>query len=263
MDRQQPSGVLPRRPFIRFIKLNLAIGFLFLILFSGYQPQLTYPPLKKNIVVAQEQEQTKTIQASSTTLAFQTPHPGYLSTRFSSYHPGIDLATGLGMPVKPISKGTVISAGLNFWGLGLVVEVDHGEGYRSLYAHMGRTFVKPGQHVDNTSTLGEVGMTGNTTGPHTHLEIYKDGKVIDPSIILPPLRNQPQESDFIAKGGSYNTQTQQLQQVQKKPVTTPSPIATPKNNPTEKKELPLELNLIPTIKTTSQISQLAPLTTSK
>jgi len=257
MDRQQPSGVLPRRPFIRFIKVNLALGLSFLFLFSGYQPQLTYPPLKKNIIKAQEQEQTKTIQASSTTLVFQTPHPGYLSTRFSSYHPGIDLATGFGMPVKPISKGTVISAGLNFWGLGLVVEVDHGEGYRSLYAHMGRTFVKPGQQIDNTSTLGEVGMTGNTTGPHTHLEIYKDGKAIDPSIILPPLRYQPQESDFVATGGTYN------QNQQKKPITTPKPTDKPNLPVIEEKSKPtlqLELTSIKTVENiTPNLNQIIPL----
>lgn len=232
MDRQQPSGVLPRRPFIRFIKLNLALGLLFLVLFSGYQPQLTYPPLKKNIIRAQEQEQTKTIQANATSLAFQSPHPGYLSTRFSNYHPGIDLATGLGMPVKPISKGTVTSAGLNFWGLGLVVEVDHGEGYRSIYAHMGTIYVKAGQEVDNSSQLGVVGMTGNTSGPHTHLEVYKDGKPIDPAIILPPLRSQPEEADFIAIGGSYN-QAQPTQQVNTKSASTP--IVTPNTAPTTKK----------------------------
>ncbi len=255
MDRQLPSGVLPRRPFIRFIKVNLALGFLFLILFSGYQPQFTYPPIKKSIVLAQEQEQTKTIQANTTSLKFQTPHPGYLSTRFSTYHPGIDLATGLGMPVKPVSKGTVTYSGYTFFGLGLVVEVDHGEGYKSTYAHMGRTYVKTGQIVDNDSMLGEVGMTGNTSGPHTHLEIYKDGKAIDPSVVLPPLRIQPQESDFIAAGGSYNNQIQQPQ----KPTATPSPKANQKDNPTTVKNVPLELNLVNNIKTTTKNNQFDPL----
>lgn len=242
MDRQQPSGVLPRRPFVRFIKLNLAIGLLFLVLFSGYQPQLTYPPLKKNIIRAQETEQTKTIQANSTSLAFQSPHPGYLSTRFSNYHPGIDLATGLGMPVKPISKGTVTSAGLNFWGLGLVVEVDHGEGYKSVYAHMGTIYVKSGQEVDNASQLGVVGMTGNTSGPHTHLEVYKDGKAIDPAIILPPLRNQPEESDFIAVGGTFK-QSDQKKTTLVAP-STPTPTVAPITKKVEANKPSLDIAII-------------------
>ena len=249
MDRNKPSGLLPRNPFARFLTFKMAVGVVCLIFLSGYQPTLQFPPLKKSVVNAQESEQQKTIQSQSTTLAFQAPHPGYLSTHFSSYHPGVDLATGLGMPIKPIAKGKVISAGFNFWGLGLVVEVDHGEGYRSLYAHMGTIYVQTGQEVSAENLLGEVGLTGNTSGPHTHLEIYKDGAAIDPVSILPPLREQPQESDFIAIGGkvAYNTPQNQSNEL---PKTTPE-----KKEPTPvEKSLPIQKELLSTINTNCQPS---------
>src|SRR5205823_5385158 len=94
--------------------------------------------------------------------SFDLPHPGYLTTPYSSYHPGIDIATGLGMPIHPIGKGTVVDVGFNFWGLGLTVTVDHGQGYKSLYAHMGKIYVNKSQQVSKADILGEVGLTGRT-----------------------------------------------------------------------------------------------------
>ncbi len=228
MDRRLPSTVLPHNPALRRLSFKLTLGVFLLIFLSGYQPSFHFPPLKKSIVHAEEPEQTKTIQAQSVSLTFQAPHPGYISTHFSSYHPGIDLATGLGMPVKPITKGKVISAGYNFFGLGLVVEVEHPEGYRSLYAHMGATYVKPGQEVDVNNQLGEVGLTGNTSGPHTHLEVYKDGKAIDPLTLLPAQRNQPEPSDFIAAGGKIDPIRHQIKP---QPQIIPDSTSTPKTPP--------------------------------
>ncbi len=240
MDRKRPSGVLLPNPFTGRLSFKLALGVIFLIFLSGYQPTLQFPPLKKTIAHAADNEQIKTIQAQAVSLLFQSPHPGYISTHFSGYHPGIDLATGLGMPIKPIAKGKVINTGYTFFGLGLVVEIDHGEGYRSLYAHMGATYVKVGQEVDNNNLLGEVGLTGNTSGPHTHLEVYKDGKAIDPLAVLPPLREQPQASDFIATGGSVKMPTPFNNSLQNKPAETPTPKPTPTPEPL--KDLGVTLN---------------------
>lgn len=247
MDRNKPSGLLPRNPFARLLSTKLAVGVFCMIFLAGYSPTNHFPPLKKSIVHAQDTEQVKTVQAQSTTLSFQPPHPGYLSTPYSSYHPGIDLATGLGMPVHPIAKGKVISAGFNFWGLGLAVEIEHPEGYRSVYAHMGTIYVQNGQEVDQNNLLGEVGLTGNTTGPHTHLEVYKDGSAIDPSLILPPLRLQPQESDFIAIGGKVSySQNQQTEQKKAEPEVKPEP---------KKPEVKLTLTAINTDPTIQQKAQ--------
>lgn len=190
----------PFRDKYRFpnFKLNIKLGGLLLCLslFLDYQPAIAFPPIKRNVVFAEiTQEQSVSPQISP--VSFQLPHPGYITTHFSSYHPGIDLCSGLGMPIKTIAKGRVVEAGYNFFGLGLVVEVEHEGGYRSLYAHMGKIFVEKGKEVDVNDFLGEIGMTGHTSGPHTHLEISKDGKKIDPLLILPEIRKYPNEADFV------------------------------------------------------------------
>ena len=192
-------NLLPYLVKLRFpnfkLKIKLGVLLLCLTLLLDYQPTLGFPPVKRNVVYA-EITQEQSVAPQESPLSFQLPHPGYITTRFSSYHPGIDLCSGLGMPIKSISKGTVVEAGYNFFGLGLVVEVEHEGGYRSLYAHMGKIFVTKGKTVDVNDYLGEIGMTGNTSGAHTHLEISKDGKKIDPLLILPELRSYPTESDF-------------------------------------------------------------------
>jgi hypothetical protein len=176
------------------LKLKLGVLLLCSTFLLDYQPTLAFPPVKRNVVFAEiVQEQSISIETSP--VIFQLPHPGYITTRFSTYHPGIDLCSGLGMPIKPVTKGTVVNAGYNFFGLGLVVEVEHEGGYRSLYAHMGKIYVNQGQFVDSSNYIGEIGMTGHTSGPHTHLEITKDGKKIDPLLILPEIRNYPSEED--------------------------------------------------------------------
>lgn len=172
--------------------LLLCLGFLF-----NYQPAFTFPPVKNNLVYAEIAQESQ-ITPQDLGVTFQLPHEGYITTAFSSFHPGIDIATGLGMPIKPIAKGTVVSTGFSFFGLGLVVEVDHGKDYRSLYAHMGKIYTEAGKEVNENSFLGEVGLTGNTSGPHTHLEVFKNGTRIDPRLILPEIRKYPKEGDFIA-----------------------------------------------------------------
>lgn len=192
------------KPFLLFsafpnFKLKLKLGALLLSLsfLFNYQPTLAFPPIKQTLVYAEITQETS-VSGENSGVSFQLPHEGYITTTFSAFHPGIDLCTGLGMPIKPIAKGTVSSSGYNFFGLGLVVEVDHGNGYRSLYAHLGKVYVEAGKEVDENSFLGEVGMTGNTSGPHTHIEISKDGVKIDPRLILPEIRNYPKEEDFVA-----------------------------------------------------------------
>lgn len=177
-------------PNLKRVTSKLALGIILLIFLFDYQPTLNLPPVKKSTVKAAV-EQTQVVEAKSLPFEFQLPHPGYLSTHFSSYHPAIDIASGLGMPIHPIAKGVVTNAGFTFWGLGLVVSVDHSMGYKSLYAHMGKVYVRVGQTVESSDILGEVGLTGHTSGPHTHLEVSKDGINFDPLTILPSLSTLP------------------------------------------------------------------------
>lgn len=165
------------------------LGLLWLYLL-GYQPAFTIPPIKKAIARA-EFSQEQIIEVDSFKQPFLLPHPGYISTRYSRWHPGIDIATGLSMPVRPIQDGEVREISYNFWGLGNHIVVDHGQEISSLYAHMGRVYVKKGDHVTPSSILGQVGLTGRTSGPHTHLEVTRGGHHINPENILPQLPNMP------------------------------------------------------------------------
>lgn len=166
---------------------------MFLILyFLGYQPSVEFPPVKLSSTLAsQKQEQKADVLASSFPAPIILPHPGYLSTRYSKYHPGVDIASGLGMPIHPINPGIIEETGRDFFGLGNYIVVEHSNGFKSKYAHLGKVYVKKTQEVNIETTLGEVGLTGNTSGPHTHLEITRNGDFIDPQTILPAIPDKP------------------------------------------------------------------------
>lgn len=160
------------------------VGLSLLIFLSGYQPVWSVPPIKRSTVQA-DFSQTQLIKAVALSDTFSLPHPGYISTHFSSWHPGVDIASGLGMPIHPILKGKVIDVTSGFFGLGHFVTVKHESGYKSTYGHMGKIYVKLGDQVEKSAILGEVGLTGNTSGPHTHLEITHNGSYVDPETLLP------------------------------------------------------------------------------
>ncbi len=178
---------------LRFLKkfTTLAIFSFLALSLTGYYPTFSIPPVRQSLVKAETLEQKGEIIAQSFSKPPILPHPGYLSTRFSSYHPGIDIATGLGMPIHPITDGEVTEAGRDFWGLGNFVVVTHQNGFKSKYAHMGKIYVKIGDKVAEENILGEVGLTGHTSGPHTHLEVTLHGRYIDPQGLLPAIPDMP------------------------------------------------------------------------
>lgn len=114
---------------------------------------------------------------------FSYPARGSLTSRFGirwdSQHEGIDIAAPSGSPVKAADSGVVIWAAYN-GGYGNLIKIDHGGGYISYYAHLSKYYVKVGQKVSKGQTIGAVGSTGNSTGPHVHFEIRKNGVVQDP-----------------------------------------------------------------------------------
>jgi hypothetical protein len=109
---------------------------------------------------------------------------GYLSQGYSFYHPAIDIAADFGSPVYPVTKGKVEKVGFDFNGLGRIIIVDHGSGFKSLYAHLKDMKVKQGQEVSIETIMGHVGLTGRTSGPHLHLEFHVNGEFINPQNIL-------------------------------------------------------------------------------
>lgn len=110
---------------------------------------------------------------------------GSISQGFSSYHPAFDIAGPIGQNVHPVGAGTVEFTGMTSDGHGMVVVVDHGDGLKSLYAHLGKVSVGSGNRVESTTSIGTVGLTGRTTGPHVHLEIFNNDRTIDPGLVLP------------------------------------------------------------------------------
>ncbi|MEP7104070.1 MAG: peptidoglycan DD-metalloendopeptidase family protein [Candidatus Dojkabacteria bacterium] len=117
-------------------------------------------------------------------------HPdcaGYQESRgFLSYHNGVDLAKWPGCPISAIASGTVVYAGWSSFGEGYNVRIDHGGGIVSHYYHgNGDIWVKTGDHVEQGQLIMYMGTTGNSTGVHLHLSIFKDGVAVDPAPFVP------------------------------------------------------------------------------
>jgi len=119
------------------------------------------------------------------------PASGHLSSLFSPNrrhpvlritrpHEGIDIAAPVGEPILAPAAGTVVFAGMRSGGYGNTVQIDHGHGIKTLYAHASRILVRRGDRVERGQTIAEVGATGLVTGPHLHYEVEIDGKPVDP-----------------------------------------------------------------------------------
>jgi murein DD-endopeptidase MepM/ murein hydrolase activator NlpD len=94
-------------------------------------------------------------------------------------HPGVDLAEAYGAEIRAAASGRVVHAG-PAGGYGNMVEIDHGNGLATRYAHMSETLVEEGQEVDRGAVLGRLG----STGPHLHYEVRVDGEPVDPERYL-------------------------------------------------------------------------------
>jgi murein DD-endopeptidase MepM/ murein hydrolase activator NlpD len=201
------------------VAITLA-GFMILYLL-GYQPAWGLLPIQKSTVYAQSLGTSTAILAPTPTpsptatpsalpISFTLPFTGYLSTTFSWGHPGIDIATGLGTPIHPIASGRVSEVHYTFFGYGYYVVIDHENGYKSLYGHMGRIFVRENDRVEANSIIGEVGLTGRTSGPHLHLEILNGGQYVNPVALLPAISNEPQAYPTYITAGQQQTPVKEV-----------------------------------------------------
>lgn len=99
--------------------------------------------------------------------------------RGAQFHKGLDISNRVGTPIVSPAEGTVILAGPD-GAYGNSVEIDHGGGIVTKYAHMQKTTVKTGQWVKRGEIIGHIGMTGRTTGPHLHYEVRLNGAPVNP-----------------------------------------------------------------------------------
>lgn len=124
-----------------------------------------------------------TISSVQSPIAFQ-----YESRGVSWFHVGADLVAPTGTLVRPIMPGIVVATPELAWGFGKHVIVKHFNDYESIYGHLSKIEVKPGDVVNLNSELGKSGSTGFSTGPHLHLEIHQDGAIVNPADIVPGIK---------------------------------------------------------------------------
>jgi murein DD-endopeptidase MepM/ murein hydrolase activator NlpD len=101
----------------------------------------------------------------------------------SEFHPGVDIEADYGTPVRASAAGTVVANGYD-GGYGNKIDIDHGNGYHTWYAHLSRVDVSVGTHVYKGEDIGLAGATGFATGPHLHYQVMYDGQAVDPTPFL-------------------------------------------------------------------------------
>ncbi len=145
---------------------------------------------KTNIIETLDIDTTEEIAKVNGIKIATLPITGRISSRYgvsssirSSTHTGLDIQAAQGTPIKAIANGTVIHAAKT-GAYGYLVKIDHGNGVETWYAHTSKMYVTPGQKVKAGDIIALVGSTGNSTGPHLHLEIRINGRHVNPQKYL-------------------------------------------------------------------------------
>ena len=116
------------------------------------------------------------------------PVSGVISSRYgargSGTHKGLDIATSTGTPIAAAAGGTVVFSGWDSYGLGNCVKISHGNGVETVYGHCSKLYVTVGETVSAGEVISAVGSTGNSSGPHLHLEIRVNGTPQNPQLYL-------------------------------------------------------------------------------
>ena len=101
----------------------------------------------------------------------------------TSHHSGVDLVAPLGTAIRATGPGQVLFAGERKR-YGRVVEIDHGHGITTRYAHLGKVLVESGQRIDRGQKIGTLGNSGRSTGPHLHYEVRSGERDLNPMKFL-------------------------------------------------------------------------------
>lgn len=139
-------------------------------------------------------EELEGLRALDEALPSQWPTSGMLTSRFgyrrspfgrrAQFHKGIDVSNERGTPIVAAAPGRVVRALYN-GGYGRMVEIDHGYGLTTRYAHLNRILVEEGDEIARGAVIGTMGRTGRVTGVHLHFEVRVDGHAVDPLDYLP------------------------------------------------------------------------------
>mgnify|MGYP001428203761 CR=1 FL=1 len=165
------------------VELKVLIGTL------RQQVQMLFPQILKRAYDAQDNSsQVSSIPRNWPVQGILTSRYGYRRhpiTKKITFHDGIDVAAPKGTQIIAPGSGIIVYSG-EMGGYGKVVEIDHGFGIVTRFAHNSKIFVIDGQQVKLGDAIATVGSSGRSTGPHLHYEIRIDGISIDPMTYLPP-----------------------------------------------------------------------------
>ena len=156
---------------------------------SDIQTEVTQK-LKEDKRQKEEEERINKMPTINGNKLAYLPVSGSITSRYGvssrlrkSTHTGLDIATTQGTPIKVVADGTVTNASYS-GSYGNLVKVDHGNNLETWYAHTSKMYVKVGQKVNAGDVIAAVGSTGNSTGPHLHLEIRINGEHVNPQDYL-------------------------------------------------------------------------------
>lgn len=174
------------RRFKTIVGIHLGVAMVAVNLMGDVGGQVQLEPVETAVL------SPETVQVlTETRFRFPLDESDGYSQGFHRFHPGVDIRAPVGTAIYPLAAGEVIEVELSRWAYGHKVAVKHktrpqSEGeLTTLYAHLDKVDVKVSDQVSKDTVLGEVGMTGWTTGPHLHLEVRTDNGYINPKQILP------------------------------------------------------------------------------
>lgn len=163
----------------RFLGLNLTVFVLFTGIIVPPISALTENPQAEITAINPE------IVKLTTEHSVRVPIDSFRVTQgYHLFHRAVDFADVSGSPVYPIMDGLVENVTYQRFAYGNHIIINHGSGFKSLYAHLSKIFVKEGDEVDKNTVIGTIGSTGWATGSHLHLEVWDNGRPFNPLTIL-------------------------------------------------------------------------------
>lgn len=149
-------------------------------------PEILRDPSKKDITAENPScADVKDMPQATGEFIWPSQHEALSGGNFREGHPGFDLSAPPGSAVYAADTGLVVFAGWSGLGYGNTILIDHGNGFRTLYAHLSQVSTYCGAQVEKSKIIGFSGSTGNSSGPHLHFEVRVPGGYINPVQVLP------------------------------------------------------------------------------